>query len=237
MRMTRALKTPLVILLALSVFVLAGCAFTGGSSTPKSTSSAVLSTPNSTPSTASSTPSSAATQQVRISNACTLPPPSSSPDSAPQVGDIPDSQVFVTYNSVPGSYQLQVPEGWARTTNAADVSFIQKLDGLQVSLSYASAQPTADSVSKNQAVALEQSGKAVRDVCVQNMKIHSATVVLMVYTSESAPDPVTGKQVRLENNAYLFFNNGKLAILTLWAPLGSDNVDQWNLISRSFKWV
>jgi hypothetical protein len=47
---------------------------------------------------------------------------------------------------------------------------------------------------------------------------------------------VTGKQVRLENNFYLFLKNGKLALLTLWAPLGSDNVDQWNLIANSFKW-
>jgi len=69
------------------------------------------------------------------------------------------------------------------------------------------------------------------------VQLHGKPAVLMVYTSNSDPDPVTGKQVRLENNAYLFFKNGKLATLRLWAPLGADNVDQWKLISRSFRWV
>ena len=141
------------------------------------------------------------------------------------------------YHSATDGYQLKVPEGWARTTNAASVSFVEKLDGLQVSLSQVSTQPTADSVSTNQAIALQQSAQAVRDVCVQDVKLQSGPAVLIVYTSDSAPNPVTGKQVRLENNAYLFFKAGKLATLTLWAPLGADNVDQWSLISRSFRWV
>jgi len=48
---------------------------------------------------------------------------------------------------------------------------------------------------------------------------------------------VTNKQVRLENNRYLFFHNGQLATLTLSAPVGADNVDQWARIAGSFKWV
>jgi hypothetical protein len=43
--------------------------------------------------------------------------------------------------------------------------------------------------------------------------------------------------VRLENNRYLFFKNGKIAALTLSAPIGADNVDQWARIAKSFKWV
>jgi hypothetical protein len=61
-------------------------------------------------------------------------------------------------------------------------------------------------------------------------------VVQLDYTSNSEPDPVTSKQVRLENNAYLFYKNGKLATLTLWAPLGADNVDQWQQMAQSFRW-
>ena len=143
----------------------------------------------------------------------------------------------MTYHSSVGGYELKVPEGWARTTNAVGVNFIEKLDGLQLSLSQSSAQPTAKSVSTNQAVALEQTGQGVRNACVQDVKLPSGSAVLIVYTSDSAPNPVTGKPVRLENNAYLFFKAGKLATLTLWAPLGADNVDQWALISHSFKWV
>lgn len=214
------------ILLALSLFVFAGCGTNNTSPTTTNASPGV-----------SSTPTPATTQRVRISKACSLPPPAPSPDSNPQVGDIPDTQVFVTYASSSGGYQLEVPEGWARSTSGTKVSFVEKLDGVQVSLAKASLAPTANSVSTNQAVTLEQSGQAVRNVCLQDLRLHGKPAVLMVYTSNSDPDPVTGKQVRLENNAYLFFKNGKLATLRLWAPLGADNVDQWKLISRSFRWV
>jgi len=214
------------ILLALSLFVFGGCGTNNTSPTTTNTSPGV-----------SSTPTPATTQRVRISKACSLPPAAPSPDSNPQAGDIPDTQVFVTYASSSGGYQLEVPEGWGRSTNGTEVSFVGKLDGVRISLAQASLVPTANSVSTNQAVTLEQSGQAVRDVCVQDVQLHGKPAVLMVYTSNSDPDPVTGKQVRLENNAYLFFKNGKLATLWLWAPLGADNVDQWKLISRSFRWV
>jgi hypothetical protein len=77
----------------------------------------------------------------------------------------------------------------------------------------------------------------VRDVKVSDVQLPSGHAVLIVYTSNSDPNPVTGKQVRIENNSYLYFKNGTLATLTLWAPVGADNVDQWARISRSFKWV
>jgi hypothetical protein len=56
------------------------------------------------------------------------------------------------------------------------------------------------------------------------------------YASNSDPDPVSSKQIRQENNTYLFFKNGKLATLTLWAPQGADNVDQWQQMAQSFRW-
>jgi hypothetical protein len=42
--------------------------------------------------------------------------------------------------------------------------------------------------------------------------------------------------VREENEAFYFAKNGKLVLLQLSAPKGADNVDQWKLISSSFRW-
>jgi hypothetical protein len=151
-------------------------------------------------------------------------------------GDIPDSQVFITYRSTDGQYQLEVPEGWARSTQGADVSFIDKLDGVKVTITQASAAPTAASVRTNEAAALLKSGRAVQVDKIQDVQLPAGAAVLVEYSSNSDPDPVTGKQVRLENSMYLYFQNGKLAALTLWAPLGADNVDQWQRISQSFRW-
>ena len=58
--------------------------------------------------------------------------------------------------------------------------------------------------------------------------------VFVPYTSSA--NPLTNKRIRLEDAAYVFYKNGKMAILTVWAPAGADNADQWKLISESFRW-
>jgi hypothetical protein len=68
------------------------------------------------------------------------------------------------------------------------------------------------------------------------MKLPAGNVVLIVYTSNSEPNAVTNRQIRLENNRYLFFKAGKIVTLDLSAPVGADNVDQWKLMAESFHW-
>ena len=165
---------------------------------------------------------------------------SSTPTSDTQTsssGDIPDTQAFVTYTSTQGGYKLDVPEGWARTSTGTDVNFIDNFDGVQVMLTQASTAPTVESVRSQQAVELQNTGRAVRDVQIKSVQLDSGSAILITYTSDSEPNAVTGKQVRLENNRFLFFKNGKLAALTLWAPVGADNIDQWNRMANSFRWL
>jgi len=152
-------------------------------------------------------------------------------------GDIPDTQVFVTYRSSSGGYQLKVPEGWARRTNGKNVSFIDKLDGVEITITDETTAPTAATAKTKQVAELEKSGRAVKVVNVKDIQLPGGLAALINYTSNSNPDSVTGKQIRLENSNYLFFKQGKLATLRLWAPQGADNVDQWQLISRSFRWL
>ena len=151
-------------------------------------------------------------------------------------GDIPDSQVFVKYASPQGHYEIEVPEGWSRNENGPNVTFINKLDGLSVTITNASKKPTKESIKNIQLVKLKQKERAVIVNSVKNAKLKNYNAIKVVYTSNSDPDPVTDKQVRLENNLYFFYKNGKLAKLRLWAPLGADNVDQWRRISDSFRW-
>ena len=57
------------------------------------------------------------------------------------------------------------------------------------------------------------------------------------YRCNSAPDPVTAKSIRLEVDRYEIYSQERLAILSLSAPAESDNVDVWNQISHSFRWI
>ncbi len=159
---------------------------------------------------------------------------------APEVnppGDIPDTQAFVKYRSAAGGYELDVPEGWARTENGPDVSFVSKYDGVKVSVTNATTAPTAASVRASEAKQIQSQGHAVTITSVSDVTLPAGKAVVVKYTSNSEPNAVTNKVVRLENEAYIFFRSGKEATLTVWAPQGADNADQWNRMSKSFRWV
>jgi len=149
-------------------------------------------------------------------------------------GDIPDTQTFVTYTS-PNGYTLEVPEGWARSTQAAQVAFTDKYNAVIVDLMNASAAPTV--ADARTTVVPKLAGGAVAVQKIGQVMLPGGPAVQITYTANSAPNAVTGKQVRLENESYVFFKNGKQAILTVWAPQGADNVDQWQRIAQSFRWT
>lgn len=150
-------------------------------------------------------------------------------------GDIPDSQVFIDYAS-PQGFTLKVPEGWARSDRADGASFVDKLDGVVVSVAKANALPSVEGAKTDYIPKLEAGNRAVRVTAVKEVKLPAGPAIRIVYTSNSEPNAVTNKQVRLENERYLYFKDGKLVTLELYAPKGADNVDQWQLMSNSFRW-
>ncbi|MEP6776369.1 MAG: hypothetical protein ABJA50_12310 [Chloroflexota bacterium] len=214
---------------------------TQGSNSPTSTMGAIISTPTSalisTPVTSVGSPT-PATQATTAATA--TPEQAVAPEQNP-AGDIPDTQAFVKYSSAAGGYEFDAPEGWARSENGPGVSFVDKLDGVAVSITNTASPLTVDSVRANEVVALQKSGRAVQVSDVKAVTLPAGPAILIDYVSNSEPNAVTGKQVRLENNAYLVYKaassgQGKVATIMLWAPVGADNVDQWQRMSQSFTW-
>lgn len=150
-------------------------------------------------------------------------------------GDIPDTQVFVTYAS-PAGYALKVPEGWARSVDGSGVRFDDKLDAVSVALSDRAGPPSLSLAKTVFVPALEKAGRAVKVSKVTEVGLPAGRAIRIDYSANSEPNPVTMKQVRLEANRYLIFHAGKLAMLDLSAPYGADNVDQWRLMAHSFRW-
>lgn len=152
-------------------------------------------------------------------------------------GDIPDTQVFVTYRSTSGKYSVDAPEGWARSENGAEVRFTAQFDGEQVAVHASATPPTIDSVQHEQVPAIQKHGRAVTIEGVKAVTLANGMAVVRIeYSSNSDPDPVTGKQVRLSDITSVYYRDGKVAELTLWAPSGTDNVDQWKRLTESFRW-
>ncbi len=150
-------------------------------------------------------------------------------------GDIPDTQVFVNYSS-PLRFSLKVPEGWARTERADGARFADKYNAVDVTVAPAVQAPTIAAVKSGYVADLVKDGRAVKIESVRQMTLQASSAFLIVYTSNSEPNPVTNKQLRLRSDRYLIYRSGRLATVDLSAPLGADNVDQWKLISNSFRW-
>lgn len=150
-------------------------------------------------------------------------------------GDIPDTQVFVTYDAKSG-YSLKVPEGWARSDLGNGASFVDKLDGVVITEQSENAAPTIDTVKTKFLPDLEKRSRALKLGQVEQVKLPAGEAIRIAFTSNSEPNAVTNKQVLLENEIYLYHKGGKTVALQLYAPYGADNVDQWKLMSRSFRW-
>lgn len=74
-------------------------------------------------------------------------------------------------------------------------------------------------------------------VVVRRGAPRSAPGVKTTYSRTSAPDPVTGKRLKLVVDRYEYGRGEMVAVLDLSTPEGVDNVDAYRLISESFKWT
>jgi hypothetical protein len=151
-------------------------------------------------------------------------------------GDIPDNQVYVAYQSPTDGYRLSVPEGWARTASTGEVTFRDKLNSIRLQLRSATSAPSVSSAQASDVAAL-----AVSTPCFEAGQVSAVTrtagaAVLITYRAHSPADPVTGKVVQLDVERYEFWRAGKLAVITLSSPRGSDNVDPWRKVTDSFSW-
>ena len=150
-------------------------------------------------------------------------------------GDIPDNQVFLVFRDRAAGYSVKYPEGWTQRGRAGDVTFQDKNNLIHVVVGTGGA-PTVRGV---------QAALTTRQGSAQSLRAGPASVVALkgagqavkvTYTTESAPNPVTGRRVQLTVDRYVVARGGRQAILDLGTPRGVDNVDAYRLIAQSFRW-
>lgn len=149
-------------------------------------------------------------------------------------GDIPDNQIFLTFNDRPAGYAIRYPEGWARRGAAGDVTFQEKGNFIHVVVAKG-APPTPASATAGLA-RLKRGDPTIKVGKPEHLTIAGNPVIKVTYTHLSTPDPVTGKRLPLTIDRYLYAHGGQVATLDLGTPVGVDNVDAYRLISRSFRW-
>jgi hypothetical protein len=149
-------------------------------------------------------------------------------------GDIPDNQVFLVFTNAAAGYSMKYPEGWTQSGSGHDVTFRDKNNLVHV-LVGSGAPPTTASVAA-QLTALKRSSPTLSFRWPQGVSIGSSSAVKAVYTTESAPNPVTGKRVTLTVDRYELARSGRIATVDLGTPVGVDNKDAYRMMIASFRW-
>jgi hypothetical protein len=219
----------MIALAALAGLTVSGCS---GPSAPANSSQAPATTPPSAVSTATTpqaggnaTSSAAATPQTPIA-----------PEKNPP-GDIPDSQVFVAYRQPNAALEIKIPEGWSRAVADSKATFTDKLNMIELMWTASASAPTLAEVKTSEVKKLAAMAPAFQLQGVKAVKLPGGQAIEITYRQNGEPNPVTGKRYRLDVLRFIFFKSGKRADLVLSSPTGADNVDPWNVVSRSFRWL
>jgi hypothetical protein len=151
--------------------------------------------------------------------------------NAAATGDIPDNQVFLVFRNSAAGYSIKYPEGWAQSGGGARLAFRDKNNIVRVVVSKSAG--TTPSEVRRQLSSLK--GVHVRRG-PQRLTVSGAPAIKVVYTTQSAPNAVTGKRVTLMVDRYYLARGGREAIVDLGTPVGVDNVDAYRLMIESFRW-
>jgi hypothetical protein len=213
--LSRALIAPL----ALVSLIAAGCG--GSSSSSPSTTAPAANTPaTSTTTQAAGGGQAAGALSAEATSAAT--------------GDIPDTQMFLTYSSTAGGYAMSYPEGWTQLAAGPDVTIRDKNNLVRVSIRNG-APPTIAAVSAEIA-RLKAATPSLTSNAPSPIQLKSGPAIKVTYRTQSAPNPVTNKRVLLIVDRYELAHNGKVATVDLGTPQGVDNVDAYKMMINSFKW-
>lgn len=158
-------------------------------------------------------------------------------DSAP-AGRMPDNQAFGLYTS-PAGFSVRVPEGWARREVGRETIFSDMHNRIALMVSPIMQVPPLDLSYATAVLApdIERSDRAVQVTEISEVTLQPGRTVKIAYDANGLPNEITNRSARLENERFYYAKNGRLVILSLTAPKGADNVDQWKRISASFRWT
>jgi hypothetical protein len=213
-----SLRTAPVLLAATAVGLLAGC---GGSSHPAPAGGAAS--------------GSGTTQRSTATGSGSGAPGALSADArSAATGDIPDNQVFLTFTGRSEPFSIKYPEGWTQSGARNTVTFRDKNNLVRV-LVRPGSTPTAASVS-SQLAALRRANSTLTFTTPRSIALHAGGAIRARYTTVTAPNPVTGRRVKLVVDRYELARGGRVAIVDLGTPVGVDNVDAYRMMIQSFRW-
>jgi hypothetical protein len=150
-------------------------------------------------------------------------------------GDIPDNQMFVTYRDAQARYSISLPEGWTRRGEGSDVTIAEKNNLVHIVIVAAAGSSSVAGV-RDELTRLRATDSSLTFTMPAPVHVSAGAAIKATYTTRSAPNPVTGKQVVLIVDRYELSGAGKRATIDLGTPSGVDNVDAYRKMINSFRW-
>jgi hypothetical protein len=154
----------------------------------------------------------------------------------PLLADIPTDQAYTTYMS-PAGFTIKVPSGWTRHDGGRETAFSDTYNRIALSVEPASRTFDLAYATSILAPQIEKMGKAVHITEIAEIKLTPGRTVKIAYDANSEPNEITSKRMRQENERFYFIKDDRLVTLSLTTPKGADNIDQWRLVSASFRWI
>ena len=145
--------------------------------------------------------------------------------------------MFLVLNDAHNGYSMKYPEGWTIQRPGSDTLTISDKNNLVRVVIGRGTAPSPASVAAA-LTALKKSSPTLTFTAPQKFAVPgSSRAVKAVYTTESAPNPVTGKRVKLIVDRYVLLGpGGRVASVDLGTPVGVDNVDAYRMMIESFSW-
>ena len=158
----------------------------------------------------------------------------------PASGTTQSGVLFPVYTNKTAGYSFEYPGGWRVDEKGSGVRIARFGNAVTVVVRPRQQAPSSKGYQKQLEAMLQQHddkiiSKIVRpasEITVGKDKVTMAVIEQVRPTGPGADAP----KDTLVVNRYLFWNDGKLLLLSMSSVKGVDNNDAWNLMANSFKW-
>ncbi len=170
------------------------------------------------------------------------PDASANPSSSftPATGTAPTGVLFPVYTNKDAGYSFEYPGGWRVDEKGSDVRISRFGNAVTAVIRPRDKAPFYKGYQKQLEDMLNQHDDKIisnivqpaSEITVGKDKVTMAVIEQVRPTGPGADAP----KDTLVVNRYLFWNKGKLLLLSMSSVKGVDNNDAWNLMANSFKW-
>jgi hypothetical protein len=158
----------------------------------------------------------------------------------PASGTAPTGVLFPVYTNKDVGYSFEYPGGWRVDEKSGDVRISRFGNAVTAVIRPRDKAPFYKGYQKQLETMLNQHDDKIISKIVQpasEIKVGKDKVTMAVIEQVRPTGPgADAPKDTLVVNRYLFWNKGKLLLLSMSSVKGVDNNDAWNLMANSFKW-